>query len=281
MLLFKKESDLRIYLQQKKEKKALIGFVPTMGALHNGHLSLIREARRETDMVVCSIFVNPTQFNEQKDLDTYPRTPHKDIELLSRVGCDVLFMPGADEIYPPGLNTRIDLDFKSLDKVMEGAFRPGHFEGVAQVVKRLLDIVEPDGLYMGQKDFQQLTIIGYMIDQLGIPTKLVSCPIIREENGLAMSSRNVRLEKGLRKRAVVIYQTLLQAKDWIQEMSPREIEEKALKALAIPGFRPEYFKVVDARTLQEVDQLEKDHPLVACAAVWAGEVRLIDNMFLS
>lgn len=280
MLLFKKVIDLKTFLNRQRNGKAHIGFVPTMGALHEGHLSLIQQAREETQTVVCSIFVNPTQFNEQKDLDTYPRTPHIDIQLLSKVGCDVIFMPAVDEVYPQDLDTGINLDFQSLDKVMEGAFRPGHFEGVAQVVKRLLDIVEPDRLYMGQKDFQQLTIIGHMIRQLELPVELVSCPIKREDNGLAMSSRNVRLSADLRQRAAVIHQTLLQAKSWIREMNIAEVENRALKTLSIPGFRPEYFKVVDPHTLMEVRQAENDQPLIACTAVWAGDVRLIDNMFL-
>jgi pantoate--beta-alanine ligase len=280
MLLFKKVKDLSAYTGRQRKKKAHIGFVPTMGALHEGHLSLIRAARAQSDVVICSIFVNPTQFNEQKDLDTYPRTPHKDIHLLSKVGCDVLFMPEAAEIYPPGLDTQLELDLHPLDSVMEGAFRPGHFEGVAQVVKRLLDIVQPHSLYMGQKDFQQLTIIRHVIRQLGLPTELVSCPIKREQNGLAMSSRNVRLSKELRDRAAVIHQTLLKAQSWIREMSPAEVEEKALQSLSIPGFRPEYFKIVDPHTLMEVSDLNNGAPPVACTAVWAGEVRLIDNMFL-
>jgi pantoate--beta-alanine ligase len=280
MLLFKKVKDLSAFIRRQKSKKARIGFVPTMGALHEGHLSLLRTAGTESDITICSVFVNPTQFNEQKDLDAYPRTPHKDIHLLHKVGCDVLFMPEADEIYPPGLDTQLELDLHPLDTVMEGAFRPGHFEGVAQVVKRLLDIVQPDRLYMGQKDFQQLTIIQHMIRQLELPTELVSCPIKREENGLAMSSRNVRLSKELQDRASVIYQTLMKAKSWIREMKPSEVEKKALESLSIPGFRPEYFKIVDPLTLMEVSNVENLQSPIACTAVWAGEVRLIDNMFL-
>lgn len=281
MWLFKKVSDLNAFLQQHKDKNARIGFVPTMGALHDGHLSLIRAARTKSEIVVCSIFVNPTQFNEQKDLETYPRTPHKDIQMLCAVGCDVLFMPDRHEIYPPGLNTRLDLDFQQLDKVMEGAFRPGHFEGVAQVVKRLLDVVGPDSLYMGQKDFQQLTIIRHMIRQLDLPTQLIACPIKREEGGLAMSSRNVRLHQDIRQKAAIIYQTLTQAKSWIQQIPPGEVEKKALQMLSVPGFRPEYFKIVDPLTLMEVRSPENGQELIACTAVWAGDVRLIDNMFLT
>lgn len=281
MLLFKKVKDLNAFVHRQKSEKVRIGFVPTMGALHDGHLSLIRAAANESDVTICSIFVNPTQFNEQKDLDTYPRTPHKDIHLLHKVGCDVLFMPEADEIYPPGLDTRLELDLHPLDSVMEGAFRPGHFEGVAQVVKRLLDIVQPHSLYMGQKDFQQLTIIRHMIRQLNLPTELVSCPIKREQNGLAMSSRNVRLSQDLRHRASVIYQTLQMAQSWIRDLNPAEVEKKALDALSIPGFRPEYFKIVDPETLLDVPQPDSGQALIACTAVWAGEVRLIDNMFLS
>ena len=281
MLLYKKVDDLNASVRYEKNRKRRIGFVPTMGALHEGHMSLIRAAQEKEDIVVCSIFVNPTQFNEQKDLETYPRTPHKDILLLERVGCDILFMPEAAEIYPPGLDTKLDLDLQLLDTVMEGAFRPGHFEGVAEVVKRLLDIVVPDSLYMGQKDFQQLTIIRHVIQQLGLPVELVMCPIKRKKNGLAMSSRNVRLSEDLRNRAGVIHQTLVQSEEWIRQMSPDEAEKKALQALTIPGFRPEYFKIVDPITLQEVSNAKKPSSLIACTAVWAGNIRLIDNKLLN
>ncbi len=280
MLLLKKNKDLAAYLAQQKKDSRKIGFVPTMGALHEGHLSLIRAAQDHGQHVVCSIFVNPTQFNEQKDLDTYPRTPHKDIEMLERVGCDVLYMPEVDEVYPPELDTRLDLDFGQLDKVMEGAFRPGHFDGVAQVVKRLLDIVRPDSLYMGQKDYQQLSIIRYMIGQLALPVRLIMCPIIREEDGLAMSSRNVRLSPEIRQKAPVVYQTLLSAKEWLAGNEPSLVERKAMEALTIPGFQPEYFKIVDTQTLQQPDPHAETRQWIACVAVWAGDVRLIDNMLL-
>lgn len=280
MLFYKKVNDLNASIRSAKKRKAHIGFVPTMGALHEGHLSLIRAARQRADVIVCSIFVNPTQFNEQKDLDTYPRTPHKDILLLERVGCDMLFMPSTAEIYPPDLDTSLDVDFESLDTVMEGTFRPGHFQGVAQVVKRLIDIVEPHSMYMGQKDFQQLTIIRHMIQKLDLPVDLVMCPIQREKNGLAMSSRNVRLREDLLERAAIIYQTLEQSQQWIREMSPAEVEKNALRALAVPGFRPEYFKIVDPATLKEVSPGGLPSTLIACTAVWAGEVRLIDNKLL-
>lgn len=280
MLLFKKNKDLQEYIRRIRKQKRPIGFVPTMGALHKGHTSLIRAAQQDGQLVVCSIFVNPTQFNEQRDLDAYPRTPHKDIEALERVGCDVLFMPDAAEIYPPELDTTLELDFGQLDKVMEGAFRPGHFDGVAQVVKRLLDIVQPDSLYMGQKDYQQLSIIRYMIRQLNLPVRLVMCPIIREKDGLAMSSRNVRLDPGIRQRASILYQTLAQAKSWLKKIPPSEVEQKAMAKLEIPGFRPEYFKIVDVDTLLEPVEPGSPNGWIACTAVWAGDVRLIDNMFV-
>ncbi len=280
MLLFKKIKDLKVQLAQLKKTGRDIAFVPTMGALHKGHLSLIEAAQGRRQYVVCSIFVNPTQFNEQKDLDTYPRTPHKDIDMLERVGCDALFMPEASEIYPPGLDTRLELDFGRLDKVMEGAFRPGHFNGVAQVVKRLLEIVEPGFLYMGQKDYQQLSIIRYMIEQLKLPVSLVMCPIIREEDGLAMSSRNVRLNAEMRRKAPAIFKTLEQSKEWLKDDEPSVVEKKALETLTLSGLKPEYFKIVDAGTLQEVDSSLEDGRWIACVAAWAGKVRLIDNMFL-
>ncbi len=280
MYLLKKVQDLQDYLQEVRGSGKKIGFAPTMGALHQGHLSLIRRSADENECTVCSIYVNPTQFNDTSDLAKYPRTAANDISLLTSGGNDVLFMPPDSEVYPAGLDTKIELSFGSLAKVMEGAHRPGHFEGMAQVVKRLLDIVGPDRLYMGQKDFQQLSIVRNMLDQLGMDIELVMCPIIRESDGLAMSSRNVRLTPDNRSRATLLYQTLSSILQSAETQSLEEISQRAMQTLSIPDFRPEYFEIVDGRSLQTLKQLEDTDFAVACTAVWVGDVRLIDNMIL-
>ena len=280
MILFKKEYQLQNYLDALKLDKKSIGIVPTMGALHDGHLSLIRKAKEENDCVVCTIFVNPTQFNAVADLEKYPRTAAKDIELLTSVDTDVLLMPSVEEVYPEGLDTTLELDFGELATTMEGKFRPGHFDGMAQVVNRMLDMVQPHSLYMGQKDFQQITIVRNMLTQLESKVKLVMCPIMRHENGLAMSSRNVRLTPGNRNLAVKISKTLSAAKNLIDKKTPKELEEWAMQELNIPEFRPEYFAIVDGITLQPIEDFGDTNFAVACTAVWAGDVRLIDNMVL-
>jgi pantoate--beta-alanine ligase len=277
MLVFKTRSELQAYLQARREQGAKIGFTPTMGALHQGHLSLIQLSKRENDCSVCSIFVNPTQFNDPKDLEKYPRTPGKDLVLLDSVGTDVVFIPPVEEIYPPGLDASLPLDLGPLDQVLEAEFRPGHFKGVAQVVKRLLDLVGPDNLYMGQKDFQQITIVGAMIRQLNLPVRLVRGETLREADGLAMSSRNVRLSAENRAKAPIIFQTLQWVKSKLGSVPVSELENEALQRLSIPEFRPEYFRIV------RTDNLQSGQPgdgLVACVACWAGDVRLIDNLIL-
>lgn len=278
MYLFKKSIDLQKHLDQLRKQNLQIGFTPTMGALHQGHLSLVNKSLSKTDINVCSIFVNPTQFNEKSDLDKYPRTTSQDLELLTTVNNDIVWMPSVEDIYPKDLDTTIPLDFGQLDKVMEAAFRPGHFDGVAQVVKRLLDIVQPDQLFMGQKDFQQMSIIKNMIEQLGLNVELVSCPIIREADGLAMSSRNVRLTSEHRAKAPIIQQTLQWAKSQMNQIPPKEIAAIALERLRLPDFKLEYFEIVDGNTLLKIEKLSDSNFVVACTAVWLGEVRLIDNV---
>ena len=260
------------------DQKRTIGFTPTMGALHEGHLSLIRSSRDQSDISVCSIFVNPTQFDRSDDLEKYPRTLENDLAMLDEAGCDFVFTPTVEEVYPESLLESNPLDLKGLDSSMEGAKRPGHFDGVVQVVKRLLDIVQPDFLFMGQKDFQQFTIVDYMIKFHVLPTQLVVCPIIREEDGLAMSSRNVRLDEDIRVRAAIIYKTLLEARDWLKYIPIEYVKEKAMNALSIRNFRPEYFDIVSGRTMLPVKDYRAEEYVVACTAVWAGDVRLIDNM---
>lgn len=280
MFLYHTLSELQQYLNSRRRLGETIGFAPTMGALHSGHLDLIRHSKAHNACTVCSIFVNPTQFNDPKDLEKYPRTPEKDLAMLESVGTEVVFMPQVEEIYPPGLNTSLQLELGQLDKVMEGAFRPGHFQGMAQVVKRLLDIVQPDRLYMGQKDFQQFSIVGHMIRQLNLPVELVMVPTVREADGLAMSSRNVRLSEAQRAAAPVIYQTLSWAKTQLGILPIAEIEAEAMQRLSLPEFRPEYFQIVDGRTLMPVVEPAEYEWIVACVASWVGEVRLIDNLEL-
>lgn len=281
MLLFKKVNDLQNHISKSTNTSNSFGFVPTMGALHEGHLSLVKQSKEETTFTVCSIFVNPTQFNESTDLEKYPRTPGKDLALLSEVGCDIVFIPPVEEVYPPNVELKNDFDFGELEKPMEGMFRPGHFTGVAQVVKRLLDIVQPTKLYMGQKDFQQFAVIQNMLEQMNSSIENVMCPIIREADGLAMSSRNVRLTKENRQDAPQIFQTLKEAKKNMHALFPQEIKKIALEKLnTIPGFKSEYFEIVHGKTLQPIEVLEDVKYAVACVAVWAGNVRLIDNIIL-
>lgn len=278
MFVFKTVSELQQYLNSRRANGEQIGFAPTMGALHLGHLDLMRHSKAQNACTVCSIFVNPTQFNDPKDLEKYPRTPEKDLAMLESVGTEVVFMPAVEEIYPPGLDLTLQLDLNPLDQVMEGAFRPGHFQGMAQVVKRLLDIVQPDRLYMGQKDFQQFSIVGYLIQQLQLPVDLVMVPTVREPDGLAMSSRNVRLSPEQRQAAPIIYRTLEWGKSQLGLQAIAEIETAALQRLSLPEFRPEYFQIVDGKTLQPITDPAMHDWVVACVASWVGEVRLIDNL---
>lgn len=281
MFLFKKIKELQLFLAAERQKRNSIGFVPTMGALHEGHLALVKQAMQGNDCVVCSIFVNPTQFNDSRDLEKYPRTPERDIEMLAGVGCQVLFMPTVEEIYPPNQQVKADFNFGQLDKVMEGAFRPGHFAGVAQVVNRLLEIVHPEMLYMGQKDFQQVKVVEEVLRQSRSNVGLVMCPTIREADGLAMSSRNVRLTPEQRQQATIIYETLTKVREMAsQYYSVKDIRTFAMEKLNIPGFRPEYFEIVDSNTLLPLERLNGAKTAVACAALWAGDVRLIDNIIL-
>lgn len=280
MLLFKRIADLQIYIGTQKKLGKTIGFVPTMGALHNGHMTLMEKAIEENDLLVCSIFVNPTQFNEKEDLVKYPRTIDNDVTMLTEVGCQILFLPEVSEIYPKDLVTP-DFDFGNLDKPMEGAFRPGHFDGVAQVVYRLLDIVKPTSLYMGQKDYQQWAIIQSMLEQLNSEIELVRCEIARGEDGLAMSSRNMRLTKEAKAIAPNIHKTLLEAKENLVNLSIQEVKAKAIASLnEIPAFELDYFEIADGNTLETITKKEDSKLIVACTAVFLANVRLIDNMIL-
>lgn len=278
--VIEKTSDLVSLIQNNKQKGNTIGFVPTMGALHKGHITLVKKSIKDNDLTIVSIFINPTQFNDKKDLAKYPRTLEADLGKLIPTGVDVVFAPSILEIYPEGNEKGSNIDLGGLDINMEGAFRPGHFKGVAQVVKRLLEIVTPDKLYMGQKDFQQFTIIQYMINSLKINTKLVVCPIVREPNGLAMSSRNERLSHPTREKAGIIYTTLKAIKKNKGNKTIKELEQYGLKRLSVAPFEPEYVSIVDGHKLTSLNDMNDTDYTVVCVAVWADGVRLIDNIIL-
>lgn len=254
-----------------------IGFVPTMGALHDGHRSLVERARKENRTVVVSVFVNPTQFNDKNDLKHYPRTPEADIRLLEEVGVDYVFMPAVEEIYPEP-DTRV-FDFGQIDKVMEGATRPGHFNGVAQVVSRLFDIVQPARAYFGEKDFQQIAVIKAMVRQLGLSLEIVECPIVRGEDGLALSSRNLLLDPAHRAAAPHIYASLREGVERSRTMTPAELTAWVTAEVERePLLKVIYFHAVDALTMQEVAAWDACDRIQGCIAVQAGPIRLIDNI---
>lgn len=257
--------------------RAGIGFVPTMGALHAGHRSLVEKARKECQTVVVSVFVNPTQFNDKNDLRNYPRTPEADAAILEAAGADYVLMPSVEEIYPEP-DTR-QFDFDLIDKVMEGATRPGHFNGVAQVVSRLFDIVSPAKAYFGEKDFQQIAVIKAMIKQLQMDIQIVECPIIRDTDGLALSSRNTLLDEAHRAAAPHIYEVISQCADKAQEMSPAELTDWVVAEVeSNPLLKVIYFQAVDALTMQQVKSWSESENIQGCIAVQAGNIRLIDNI---
>lgn len=270
--------QLQKTLNSYRRANKKIAFIPTMGALHDGHLSLINQGNKKADITVCSIFVNPTQFNNKEDLKKYPRTLKADADLLRKHKCDILFAPGVNEIYPPGLKTKVDIPLNKLDQVMEGKFRPGHFAGMLQVVKRLLDIVQPDFLIMGQKDFQQFTLVDYMIHYLNLPVKLIVGKILREKTGLAMSSRNVRLSTMMRKEAACIYKSLKWLKKHWQENNRTTIRKYVKSTLSKHNIELEYIEIVDGLSLSRANK--KTRYAVACLACWTENVRLIDNIIL-
>jgi pantoate--beta-alanine ligase len=256
-----------------------IGFVPTMGALHAGHRSLVERARRECATVVVSVFVNPTQFNDKTDLKNYPRTPEADLRLLEEVGADYVFMPSVEEVYPePDTRT---FDFGMIDKVMEGVTRPGHFNGVAQVVSRLFDLVKPAKAYFGEKDFQQIAVIREMVRQLRIPVEIIPCPIVRGEDGLALSSRNTLLDTDHRTAAPYIYKVLKAAVEKSHQTTPDQLAAWVTAQVeSNPLLKVIYFQVVDAATMQQVRTWEESPVIQGCIAVQAGDIRLIDNIKL-
>ena len=258
-------------------KREGVGFVPTMGALHAGHRSLVERARRENDTVVVSVFVNPTQFNDKNDLKNYPRTPEADCAILEAAGADIVFMPTVEDIYPEP-DTR-QFDFGLVDKVMEGATRPGHFNGVAQVVSRLFALVNPARAYFGEKDFQQIAVIKAMVEQLAIDIEIVECVIVRGEDGLALSSRNELLTPEHRKAAPYIYATISQCASKMESMSPEELTNWVVATIdSNPLLKTIYFEAVDARTMQRVEKWSDSERIQGCCAVQAGNIRLIDNI---
>jgi pantoate--beta-alanine ligase len=281
MLTISRLDELRNLLGNARSGGKTVGFVPTMGALHEGHAALVRKARAENEVVITSIFVNPTQFNNPGDLTHYPRTPEADTHLLESCGCDILFMPLVEEMYPSGLSEpapRVDLG--GLDTVMEGKHRPGHFAGVVQVVKKLFDAVGECRAYFGEKDFQQLAVVRRMTRQLQLPVTVIGCPIVREADGLAMSSRNVRLSAEERAVAPLIAKTLFNAKVLWPAQDAATIEAEVAESIAQePLMRLEYATVADSETLQPLKPGQTQNA-VLCIAVHLGPVRLIDNVVL-
>jgi len=278
MRLYKTKKDLTVLLKNSKANNIEIGFVPTMGALHNGHISLVTKAKNELGLVVCSIFVNPTQFNDPKDFAKYPVTINEDIYLLEKAGCDVLFLPSVDEMYPDGLKTAFNFELGFLETILDGKFRPGHFQGVCQVMDRLLSIVLPDKLFMGQKDFQQCMVLKKMTASNFPELQLIVCPTERAFDGLAMSSRNVRLSIEERQRAIKIFTTLQFLKTNVKPGDVSGLKLIATNNLAEDGFKVDYVEIANAQTLQLLDNWDGNEPLVFLIAAFLNEVRLIDNM---
>lgn len=281
MISFTTIIEIRNYLNHQRENGKTIGFVPTMGALHEGHLTLVKRSKTENDISVCSIFVNPIQFNNREDLLKYPRTLESDARMLEEIECDVLFAPNLSEMYPDNEQVMLDIEFGMLDKVMEGKFRPGHFKGVAIVVKRLFDIVMPTCAYFGKKDFQQLAVIQFMVRSLQLPVRIIPCSTVRESDGLAMSSRNMRLTIAERNLAPKIYQILSKVKNKVGKIPVNDLKDWAItKIQEDPELRVEYFEIGDKDTLLPLENWDFKDRAVAFTAVFLGDVRLIDNIEL-
>jgi pantoate--beta-alanine ligase len=281
MILFKKAEELQKYLKAHKQDFPSTGFVPTMGALHQGHLSLIDRSKKENQLTVCSIFVNPTQFNDQTDFQKYPVTLEKDILKLHDAGADILFLPTIHEIYPGGVKQLEHYDLGYLENILEGKYRPGHFQGVCQVMHRLIGIVQPENVYMGQKDYQQCLVVKQLIHLKHLPVNIKICATLREADGLAMSSRNLRLNPADREKAVQIFKTLEFLKSTICNGSLSEIKQIANRRLEEHGFRTDYVEVADPQTLELVSTWDGRKPLLGVIAAFYGDVRLIDNMIIT
>ncbi len=281
MIIFKEPTDIHEFLIAKKKAQVLTGFVPTMGALHEGHIGLITRAKNESQLVICSIFVNPTQFNDPADFKKYPNTIEKDILLLEKAGCDILFLPSVEAIYPIENKTSRMYELGFLATVLEGKFRPGHFQGVCQVVHRLLNIVIPGKLYLGQKDFQQCMVIAKLVELINCDTQIIICPTQRETDGLAMSSRNLRLNEAERKMAPLIYKTLQFIKNHFKTVDFRHLKENAQLELNKSGFKVDYIEIAEAENFNIPDKYIENKKLVVLCAAFLNEVRLIDNIILN
>ena len=269
-------SELKDTVKMLKSQGKSVGLVPTMGALHEGHISLVTRCRKENDVVVVSVFVNPTQFNNKEDLRTYPRTEEADKRLLEAAGCDVVFMPTVEEVYPEPDNRVFNLG--PVAEVMEGAMRPGHFNGVAQIVSKLFMYVEPDRAYFGEKDFQQIAVIREMVRQGGFRLEIVPCPIVREADGLAKSSRNVRLTPENRAKAPAIAKALMESVEFAKTHTVAETHDKVVEQITAAGMEVEYYQIVDSLTMQAVENWDDAPHINGCVTVYCGDVRLIDNI---
>ena len=278
MKIFNSRQAVHNYLNELRASGKSIGFVPTMGALHDGHLSMIKLAKQKADVIVCSIFVNPTQFNDKKDLENYPRPVEDDIRKLEEVNCHVLFIPGVNEMYNSAEKWTIELG--NLDKILEGKIRPGHYQGVTQIVKKLFDTINPQYAFFGQKDYQQFMVISYMIKKLFLKIKLVLCPIIRENDGLAMSSRNIYLSPDDRKNALALSKVLTKVKEHFKTKAIPQIKKEAESFLkSAPGIEVEYFEIFNANSF-EATSSKRPTSLIALVAAKVGSIRIIDNMIL-
>lgn len=280
MKVYSTISELQDALNLLKKNGAKIGFVPTMGALHNGHISLVKESNNQCDITIVSIYVNPTQFNNSSDLEHYPRTLEQDLLLLEKENCDIVFTPSNEEIYPNNFD-KISLNLGQLAEIMEGKFRPGHFEGVVNVVYRLFDIVKPNKAFFGLKDFQQVAVIKYMVKELNLPVEIIPCPTLREDGGLAMSSRNLRLSEQDKANALILFKTLDFAKSLTKQgRSPKEVQKEAVKFFKASNLELEYFEIVDPITLTSLEN-EWVNNSTACIVAYCNDVRLIDNLELN
>lgn len=279
MLIIKSLPDALSLVKSHKQSGKKIGFVPTMGALHDGHISLVAKSKSENDFTIVSVFVNPTQFNNPDDLKKYPRTEQADIQILENSGCDAVFFPSVEDIYPKGENSD-EFNFDGIENQMEGKFRPGHFNGVATVVKRFFEIVQPDKAYFGEKDFQQLRIIQELVKKSNLQLQIIPVSIMRENDGLAMSSRNTRLTKEMREESPKIYQILSEAKEFLKSNSIEATKKFVQEKFNSTKLDLEYFEIADEKTLQSVSEKEENQSLRGFVAVFAGEIRLIDNISL-
>ncbi|MGV4460701.1 pantoate--beta-alanine ligase [Ornithobacterium rhinotracheale] len=269
--------EMKNWVESQRKQNKSIGFVPTMGALHAGHLSLIKQCKTDNDVCVASVFVNPTQFNNPEDLEKYPRHPEKDAELLESVNCDAVFFPTVEDIYPEGEKSE-SFDFNGLENQMEGKFRPGHFDGVGTIVNKFFEIIQPNRAYFGEKDFQQLRIIQTMVEKKGHHIEIVPMPIFREDDGLAMSSRNQRLSPEFRDASPKIYEILKKVNSLKNEFSPQEVKQRIEELFAQTDLELEYFVICDEETLHEISTWNDSKNIRAFVAAYAGDIRLIDNL---